>query len=227
MTKIRKARYKFQFKKIWHFNSRKIKIRLSLHKLNILFLNTLINQSQWKNNKKIRSQDTFWRLKYKWKQEIKAFYGDISESTFKKLNKEELLISNIETRLDVIIYRLNWALSIYHAKQLINQGHLLINGKKIKIPSYRLKEGDIIEVSKTIESRKLIKNIMKEKLNRINLVKSWIYKKNSWLGWNNLSGKLEYLIYIPLSIEVDYISMSAILIFKNENERRLMYKWLK
>lgn len=235
MTKILKSRYK-EFKKTGvRFNARRAKIKLTLNKLNLRLWNSLEFKKQHKKSRHPKFNDTLWRLTFKSKQEIKSFYGGISESTFQKLKKKNkktknLLINIFETRLDVVIFKLNWAMSIYHAKQLINHGHILVNGKKVKTPSFILHPNDLIQVSSNSESRKLIKHIIIKKLSRINSIINLIYFKRLpyYLGGiGNLKNKFEYWLILPLSLEVDYYTMSATLIFSHENERALMYHPLK
>lgn len=86
-------------------------------------------------------------------------------------------------------------MSIYHAKQLINHGHILVNGRKVKTPSYLLRPNDTVQVSSNPESRKLIKHIVIKKLSRINSIINLIYFKRLpyYLGGiNNLKNKFEY-----------------------------------
>ena len=64
----------------------------------------------------------------------------------KKGNTTENLIGLLERRLDTIIYRAKFATTVFSARQLINHGHIRVNGKKVNIPSYLVKEEDAIEV---------------------------------------------------------------------------------
>lgn len=89
------------------------------------------------------------------KQRIKAHYGRINERQFRNLfalatkmkgNTGENFIGLLERRLDSVVYRMNFAATIFGARQLVSHGHILINGKKVNIPSYRLKEGDVVEL---------------------------------------------------------------------------------
>jgi len=86
-------------------------------------------------------------------------------------------------------------MSIYHAKQLISHGHILVNGRKVRTPSYILKPNDMIQVSSNPESRKLIKQFVIKKLSRINSIINLIYFKRLpyYLGGiSNLKNKFEY-----------------------------------
>lgn len=89
------------------------------------------------------------------KQKLKGFYGDISEKQFHKIYEEasrrrgdtgENLISLLESRLDAIVYRAKFVPTIFAARQFVNHGHVLVNGCRTNIQSYRCKPGDVIEV---------------------------------------------------------------------------------
>lgn len=94
------------------------------------------------------------------KQKVRYAYG-ISEKQFKnyfkeivkrKGNKEEMLVQKLERRLDNVVFRLGWACSRRLARQIVSHGHILVNGRKVNIPSYLVKEGDIIKLKE--KSRK-------------------------------------------------------------------------
>ena len=96
------------------------------------------------------------------KQKLKAYYGNINERQFRNIYKKasmqkgdtgENLIGLLERRLDAIIYRAKFATTIFSARQLINHGHVKVNGKRVNISSYLVKEEDTIEIkdkSKTL-----------------------------------------------------------------------------
>ena len=89
------------------------------------------------------------------KQKMKFYYGNINEKQFrnvyrkaiqKKGNTTENLVGFLESRLDTVIYRAKFAITVFSARQLINHGHIIVNGKKINIPSYLVKPEDTIEI---------------------------------------------------------------------------------
>jgi small subunit ribosomal protein S4 len=89
------------------------------------------------------------------KQKLKGYYGNIGEKQFRKYYDEavrrkgdtsENLIELLERRLDAVVYRLKFAITPFAARQFINHGHVTVNGKRVNIPSYLLKDGDEIEV---------------------------------------------------------------------------------
>ena len=89
------------------------------------------------------------------KQKLKGYYGNISEKQFRKYYAEALrrkgdngenLIGILESRLDAIVYRMKFAITVFAARQFVNHGHVSVNGKRVTIPSYMIKVGDKIEV---------------------------------------------------------------------------------
>ena len=89
------------------------------------------------------------------KQKMKFYYGNMNERQFrnvyrkaiqKKGNTTENLIGFLERRLDIVIYRAKFAPTVFSSRQLINHGHIKVNGKKVNIPSYLVKIEDTIEV---------------------------------------------------------------------------------
>jgi len=89
------------------------------------------------------------------KQKMKFYYGNMNERQFRntyrkaiqqKGNTTENLIAYLERRLDTIIYRAKFAPTVFSARQLINHGHIKVNGKKVNIPSYLTKPEDTIEI---------------------------------------------------------------------------------
>ena len=89
------------------------------------------------------------------KQKLKSYYGNINERQFRNIYKKatmlkgdtsENLIGLLERRLDAIVYRAKFATTVFSARQLINHGHVKVNGKKVNISSYAVKEEDSIEI---------------------------------------------------------------------------------
>ena len=89
------------------------------------------------------------------KQKLKAYYGNMNERQFRNIYKKanmlkgdtsENLIGLLERRLDAVIYRAKFSTTIFSARQLINHGHVRVNGKKVNIGSYLVKEEDTIEI---------------------------------------------------------------------------------
>ncbi|HAQ34032.1 MAG TPA: 30S ribosomal protein S4 [Alphaproteobacteria bacterium] len=89
------------------------------------------------------------------KQKLKGYYGNITEKQFRRIygeaqrrrgNTAELLIGLLESRLDAVVYRSKFVPTVFAARQFVNHGHVKVNGQRVNIPSYRVKEGDVIEV---------------------------------------------------------------------------------
>ena len=89
------------------------------------------------------------------KQKLKGYYGNINERQFRNIYKKaamqkgdtgENLIGLLERRLDAVVYRARFSTTIFSARQLINHGHVKVNGKKVNISSYSVKEEDTIEI---------------------------------------------------------------------------------
>ena len=89
------------------------------------------------------------------KQKLKGYYGNINERQFGNIYKRatmlkgdtgENLIGLLERRLDSVVYRAKFSTTVFSARQLINHGHVRVNGKKVNIGSYVVKEEDVIEI---------------------------------------------------------------------------------
>ena len=89
------------------------------------------------------------------KQKMKFYYGNMNERQFrnvyrkaiqKKGNTTENLVGFLERRLDTVAYRAKFATTVFSARQLINHGHIKVNGKKVNIPSYLVQAEDTIEI---------------------------------------------------------------------------------
>jgi small subunit ribosomal protein S4 len=89
------------------------------------------------------------------KQKLKFYYGNIGEKQFRHYYDEavrrrgdtsEVLIELLERRLDCVVYRMKFAITPFAARQFVSHNHVLVNGKRVNIPSYQLRDGDVIEV---------------------------------------------------------------------------------
>jgi small subunit ribosomal protein S4 len=90
------------------------------------------------------------------KQKLKGYYGNVSERQFQALYEEavrmtgdssENLIGILERRLATVVYRAKFVMTVFAARQLVSHGHVKVNGKRVTIPSIRLKVGDVIELT--------------------------------------------------------------------------------
>ena len=136
------------------------------------------------------------------KQKLKAYYGNINERQFRNIYRKALskrgdttenLIALLESRLDTVIYRGKFAMTVFAARQLINHGHIRVNQKKVNISSYLVKETDIIEV--------------REKSKKLNMIDGSIQSKERDVPeYIKLDGKQKSvkLVRIPKFAEVPY-----------------------
>lgn len=108
------------------------------------------------------------------KQKVRFMYG-ISEKQFKKLVNDsakmkgvhgENLLILLESRLDNLVYRIGFATTRRGARQLVNHGHITVNGKKVDIPSYRVKPGDVIAIKENSKEHKGIEIALANKIKR-------------------------------------------------------------
>ena len=116
-----------------------------------------------------RSKISDYGLQLREKQKAKRFYG-LQETQFRNLfdkaarksgiTGENLLIL-LETRLDNVVFRLGFASSRKEARQLVNHGHFQVNGKKVNIPSYTVKPGDVIKVKEKSTNSPKFKDVEK------------------------------------------------------------------
>ncbi|MGZ8334986.1 MAG: 30S ribosomal protein S4 [Allosphingosinicella sp.] len=99
------------------------------------------------------------------KQKLKGYYGDVTEKQFKRTFKEasamkgdtsQNLIGLLERRLDMIVYRAKFAPTIWAARQLVNHGHIRVNGKKLNIASARISVGDVVELGAKAQEMALV-----------------------------------------------------------------------
>jgi len=89
------------------------------------------------------------------KQKLKGYYGNITEKQFKRVYQDavrqrgdtlENLIGLLERRLDAVVYRAKFVLTVFAARQFVNHGHVRVNGRRVNIASFRCSVGDLIEV---------------------------------------------------------------------------------
>ena len=110
-----------------------------------------------------KGKPTDYGVQLQAKQKLKAYYGNINERQFRNIYRKALskkgdttenLIALLESRLDTVIYRAKFAQTVFSARQMINHGHIKVNGKRVNISSYVVKGDDKIEVSE--KSKKLV-----------------------------------------------------------------------
>ena len=109
-----------------------------------------------------KGKPTDYGIQLQAKQKLKAYYGNINERQFRNIYRKALsnrgdttenLIALLESRLDTVIYRAKFAITVFSARQMINHGHIKVNKKRVNIASYVVKDTDLIEISE--KSKKL------------------------------------------------------------------------
>ncbi len=139
------------------------------------------------HGKKRKRRLSEFGLQLREKQKAKTTYG-LLEKQFKKLvqtvqgkkgDTKELIISMLERRLDNIVYRLGFAKTRYMSRQMVSHGHILVNGKKLSIPSYEVKIDDVISLSPKFQANPQVLELAKEE-----------YETLSFLQRKAFSGKL-------------------------------------
>jgi small subunit ribosomal protein S4 len=96
------------------------------------------------------------------KQKLKGYYGNIGERQFRRYYQEavrrrgdtgEKLIELLERRLDAVVYRAKFVPTVFASRQFVNHGHILVNGKRVNIPSFQVRDGDVVQIKQ--KSREL------------------------------------------------------------------------
>lgn len=99
------------------------------------------------------------------KQKLKGYYGNIGERQFRRYYQEAIrrkgdtgqnLVGLLERRLDAVVYRAKLVPTVFAARQFVGHGHVTVNGKRVNIPSYSVREGDVIEVHQKSRQMALI-----------------------------------------------------------------------
>jgi small subunit ribosomal protein S4 len=127
-----------------------------------------INKRQYgpgQHGQRRKSKVSDFGLQLRAKQKLKGYYGNLTEKQFRRTydeaarrkgNTSENLISLLEARLDAIVYRAKFVPTPFAARQFVNHGHVLVNGKRVNIASYRCSAGDVIEVRERSRNMALV-----------------------------------------------------------------------
>ena len=143
----------------------------------------------------VRRKQSEYATQLKEKQKVKFVYGILEKQFHSYYEKairmpgetgENLLIL-VERRLDNVVYRLGFAMTRREARQLVNHGHFTVNGRKVNIPSYLVKVGDVIEVKESSRQSVKFKRFVGEDAIIVN-VPQWLSKEK-----NSLSGTVTKL----------------------------------
>ena len=112
-----------------------------------------------------KTKTSDYGVQLKAKQTLKGYYGNINERQFRKIYAEasrkrgdtgENIIGLLERRLDAVVYRAKFVPTVFSARQFVNHGHVNVNGRRVNIPSYLVKEGDVISVRDKARDMELV-----------------------------------------------------------------------
>jgi len=96
---------------------------------------------------------TEYALQLRAKQRVRCYYANLTERQFSSVYKKSasrkgdtiaLMVASLESRLDVVVYRLKWAVTMQAARQLVSHGHVLVNGRRVNVASYRVGLEDVV-----------------------------------------------------------------------------------
>jgi small subunit ribosomal protein S4 len=158
---------------------------------------------------KRRSKLSDYGVQLRAKQQIRRFYG-LSErqfvKTFKIASKKTgitsfELLALLEMRLDNSVYRFGLAASRASARQLINHGHIRVNGRKVNIPSFTLKKGDTVELKKSDKSLALVQKNL-EQTSGTNTLPAWLTFENEALKGEVIRLPEEGEIQVPADAQL-------------------------
>ena len=136
----------------------------------------------------MRKKKSEYAIQLNEKQKVKFVYG-ILEKQFRAYYEKasampgktgENLLSLVERRLDNVVYRLGFAMTRREARQLVSHAHFTVNGKKVNIPSYLVKAGDVIEVAESSRSSELFKRLTGENA-PMTLLPAWLERTKGTL----------------------------------------------
>lgn len=129
-----------------------------------------LTSTQRKDKSVMRKKKSEYALQLQEKQKVKFVYG-VLEKQFRTYYEKaerapgitgETLLTTLERRLDNVVFRMGFAMTRREARQLVNHGHFLVNGKRVNIPSYLVKAGDVIEVKDSSRSSVKFKRFLGE-----------------------------------------------------------------
>jgi small subunit ribosomal protein S4 len=112
-----------------------------------------------------KSKVSDFGVQLKAKQKLKGYYGNLTEKQFRRTydeaarrkgNTSENLIGLLESRLDAVVYRAKFVPTPFAARQFVNHGHVSVNGRRVNIPSFRVKPGDVVQVRERSRNMALV-----------------------------------------------------------------------
>ena len=142
------------------------------------------SKSTKRQPKQTRRKQSEYGMQLNEKQKVKFIYGVLEKQFhhyYEKAERKqgitgEILLQELERRLDNVVFRMGFANTRREARQLVNHGHFTVNGKRVNIPSYLCKAGDVIAVADGFKNSEKLKSIVE--INGARPVPMWIDKNN-------------------------------------------------
>ena len=134
------------------------------------------------------------KVKFVYGMQEKQFRGYYEKASRAEGNTGEVLLSMLERRLDNVVYRLGYASTRREARQLVNHGHFTVNGKRVNIPSYLVKVGDLVSVCEASVSKPRFKKMKED--DAFVAAPKWLDRDK-----NTLQGKV---VAIPTKEDIDF-----------------------
>ncbi len=160
------------------------------------------SKSTKRQPKQSRRKQSEYGLQLNEKQKVKFIYGVLEKqfhAYYEKAERKqgitgEILLQELERRLDNVVFRMGFANTRREARQLVNHAHFTVNGKRVDIPSFQVKPGDVVAVSEKSRSTTKFKSLLEE--NGKKACPKWIEKAN-----DSFEGKI---VAMPARDDIDY-----------------------
>lgn len=160
------------------------------------------SKSTKRQPKQSRRKQSEYGMQLNEKQKVKFIYGVLEKqfhAYYEKAERKqgitgEILLQELERRLDNVVFRMGFANTRREARQLVNHAHFTVNGKRVNIPSYQVKPGDVVAVSVKSRSTTKFKSLLEE--NGKKACPKWIEKAN-----DSFEGKI---VAMPARDDIDY-----------------------
>ena len=160
------------------------------------------SKSTKRQPKQSRRKQSEYGMQLNEKQKVKFIYGVLEKqfhAYYEKAERKqgitgEILLQELERRLDNVVFRMGFANTRREARQLVNHAHFTVNGKRVNIPSYQVKPGDVVAVSEKSRSTTKFKSLLEE--NGKKACPKWIEKAN-----DSFDGKI---VAMPARDDIDY-----------------------
>ena len=160
------------------------------------------SKSTKRQPKQSRRKQSEYGMQLNEKQKVKFIYGVLEKqfhAYYEKAERKqgitgEILLQELERRLDNVVFRMGFANTRREARQLVNHAHFIVNGKRVNIPSYQVKPGDVVAVSEKSRSTTKFKSLLEE--NGKKACPKWIEKAN-----DAFEGKV---VAMPARDDIDY-----------------------